>query len=102
MATDDFFRTRLDQMIDMSHPLAVLAHRMPWSQIEAALAPYFARVPRAGRSQQVQDWFGSTVQVAGGGMSAAGRPRLPIRWMAALLYLKHAFKLSDEELVQSS
>ena len=100
MATDDFFRARLDQMIDLSHPLAVLAHRMPWSQIEAALAPYFARAPRAGRSQQVQDWFGTTVQVAGGGVSAAGRPRLPIRLMAALLYLKHAFNLSDEELVQ--
>ncbi|MXS84140.1 transposase [Nitrosomonas oligotropha] len=32
-------------------------------------------------------------------MSAAGRPRLPIRLMASLLYLKHAFNLSDEELV---
>ena len=25
MATDDFFRTRLDPMIDLKHPLAVLA-----------------------------------------------------------------------------
>lgn len=100
MATEDFFRARLDQMIDLSHPLAVLARRMPWSQIEVVLAPYFARAPRAGRSQQVQDWFGTTVQVAGGGVSSAGRPRLPIRLMAALLYLKHVFNLSDEELVQ--
>ena len=37
MATDDFFRARLDSMIDLRHPLAVLATRMPWSQIEAAL-----------------------------------------------------------------
>src|SRR6266498_3708179 len=29
----------------------------------------------------------------------AGRPRLPIRLMASLLYLKHSFDLSDEELV---
>jgi IS5 family transposase len=28
--TDDFFRNRLDQMIDLRHPLAVLANRMPW------------------------------------------------------------------------
>ena len=29
MATDDdFFRARLDSMIDMRHPLAVLAHRL--------------------------------------------------------------------------
>jgi IS5 family transposase len=27
--TDDFFRNRLDQMIDLRHPLAVLANRMP-------------------------------------------------------------------------
>ena len=27
MATDDFFRARLDSMIDMRHPLAVLAKR---------------------------------------------------------------------------
>jgi hypothetical protein len=28
--TDDFFRNRLDQMINLRHPLAVLASRMPW------------------------------------------------------------------------
>ena len=38
MATDDFFRARLDSMIDLRHPLAVLATRMPWAEIEAALA----------------------------------------------------------------
>ena len=34
------------------------------------------------------------------GTSAAGRPRLPIRLMAALLYLKHTVNLSDEALVE--
>jgi IS5 family transposase len=29
MANEDFFRARLDSMIDMRHPLAVLATRMP-------------------------------------------------------------------------
>ena len=29
MATDDFFRARLDQMIDLRHPLGDLARRMP-------------------------------------------------------------------------
>jgi len=33
-ATEDFFRLRLDQMIDLRHPLAVLASHMPWQQIE--------------------------------------------------------------------
>jgi transposase, IS5 family len=34
MATTDFFRARLDAMIDLRHPLAVLATRMPWAQID--------------------------------------------------------------------
>jgi transposase, IS5 family len=41
MTNDDFFRSRLEQMIDLLHPLAVLAQRMPWAQIEAALALSF-------------------------------------------------------------
>jgi IS5 family transposase len=99
MATDDFFRARLDQMIDLRHPLAVLANRMPWAQIESALAPAFARKIRKGQAVAGSDLFGTSLQIAGAGISAAGRPRLPIRLMAALLYLKHAFNLSDEELV---
>ena len=100
MATDDFFRARLEQMIDLRHPLAVLAQRLPWSQIEAALAPAFARGERVGQSREDVDLFGATTQTAGAGISAAGRPRLTIRLMSALLYLKHAFNLSDEELVE--
>ena len=99
MVTDDFFRARLDQMIDLRHPLVVLAGRMPWAQIEAALAPAFARKNRSGQVMPGNDLFGTTLEIAGAGVSTAGRPRLPIRLMAALLYLKHAFNLSDEELV---
>jgi IS5 family transposase len=36
----------------------------------------------------------------GGGVSPAGRPRLPVRLMTSLLYLKHSFNLSDEEVVE--
>ncbi|HRL53281.1 MAG TPA: IS5 family transposase [Acidovorax temperans] len=100
MSEADFFRQPLAQMIDPHHPLAVLASRLPWAQIEAALAPRFARQVRAGRAIAQNDLFGSSAQVAGAGVSAAGRPRLPLRLMASLLYLKHAYKLSDEELVQ--
>lgn len=39
MSTPDFFRSRLDTMIDLRHPRAVLASRMPWQSIEAARAP---------------------------------------------------------------
>jgi transposase, IS5 family len=100
MATDDFFRARLDGMVDLRHPLAVLGRRMPWAQIEDSLAPLLAHKDRAGRSVQGADLFGTTLQVAGGGVSNAGRPRLPIRLMVALLYLKHAYNLSDEALVE--
>jgi hypothetical protein len=37
--TVDFFRARLDAMIDLRHPLAVLASRLPWLQLETELAP---------------------------------------------------------------
>jgi transposase, IS5 family len=100
MATDDFFRARLDSMIDLRHPLAVLATRMPWAAIEASLAPAFAHKDRAGKTLDGADLFGPTAELVGAGVSARGRQRLPIRLMVALLYLKHAFNLSDEELVE--
>lgn len=97
--TDDFFRSRLEQMIDLKHPLAVLAKRMPWGQIETALAPFFVRKDREKKVIAGGDLFGTTLEIAGGSVSKAGRPRLPIRLMASLLYLKHAYNLSDEEVV---
>lgn len=100
MSTPDFFRARLDHMIDLRHPLAVLAHRMPWNQIEHALAPCFSRKNRIGSVREFDGLFGPTVEVAGAGISNAGRPRLPIRVMVALLYLKHAYNESDESLVE--
>ena len=58
MATDDFFRARLDQMIDLRHPLAVLSTRMPWAEIEMALAPALAQRDRKGRLVVLEkdDW----------------------------------------------
>jgi IS5 family transposase len=48
--TEDFFRNRLDQLIDLRHPLAVLANRIPWQEIEASLAHCFARQVRTTAS----------------------------------------------------
>ncbi len=72
---DELFRSRLDSQIDLRHPLAQLAGRMPWAALEDAL---WATLPPAP---------------AGG-----GRPALPVRLMAGLLYLKHANDLSDEDV----
>lgn len=99
MQTHDFFRSRIDAMINLRDPLAVLATRLPWAQIEALLAPGFEHLNRTGDMQERSDLLGSVQVVVGAGQSAAGRPRLPIRLMASLVYLKHSYNLSDEELV---
>jgi transposase InsO family protein len=54
LMTDDFFRNRLDQLIDLRHPLAVLANRMPWQEIEASLAH---RPDSKTVMAQLKDWF---------------------------------------------
>ena len=96
--TVDFFRARLDAMIDLRHPLAVLATRLPWSQLAAELAPIWRRNVREGILPHGEDLLGSGGGVlAAVGVSYAGRSRLPIRLMCSLIYLKHAFNLSDEE-----
>ncbi len=97
-ATDDFFRSRIDHMIDLRHPLAVLASRMPWQEIEARVAQVFSRKGRAGVAMPELDLFGEQVQRVAVA-SNAGRPRVPLRIMIALLYLKHAFNESDEGVV---
>ena len=103
--TLDFFRGRLDSMIDLQHPLAVLGTRLAWAQIEAELAPIWQRQRREGVLQQssMADLFDLTSGGEGGvmirdGVSAAGRPRLDLRLMVSLLYLKNAFNLGDEAL----
>ena len=97
-ATDAFFRSRIDHMIDLRHPRAVLASRMPWQEIEARVAQVFSRKGRAGVAMPDLDLFGEQVQRAPVS-SKAGRPRVPLRVMISLLYLKHAFDESDEGVV---
>jgi IS5 family transposase len=68
----DFFRARLDQIIDLGHPLARLAGAIDWGFLEHA--------------------FGAVYQ------DGPGHPPLPTRLMAGLLILKHLHDLSDEGL----
>ena len=100
MSTPDFFRSRLDQMIDLRHPLAVLSTRLPWASIEAAIAPELAHQAKPAKRVIGDDLAGVFDGEFGGGISPAGRPRLPIRLMVSLLYLQRSFNLSDEELVE--
>ncbi len=75
--SDDLFRSRLDGQVDLRHPLIRLAQRMPWAALEDALKDTLPPAP-----------------------VGAGRPALPVRLMAGLLYLKHAYDLSDEAVCE--
>ena len=101
MEAADFFRARIDAMLNLSDPLAVLARRLAWDQIEAAVAAKFERQNRAGQILEGQDLFGPTQVLEGAGRSNAGRPKLSIRLMASLLYLKHSFNLREAEMVNT-
>jgi IS5 family transposase len=68
----DLFRSRLDQIINMSHELVRLAQAIDWAHLEARFGEVYADGP--------------------------GMPPLPTRLMAGLAMLKHTFDLSDEEL----
>ena len=70
--TQDMFRSRLDQIINMKHELVRLAKAVSWSFIETKCGAVYADGP--------------------------GMPPLPTRLMAGLAILKHTFDLSDEEL----
>ena len=70
----DLFRARLDQIVDMGHPLAKLAATIDWGFLEQRFGAVYADVP--------------------------GRPPLPTRLMAGLAILKHMHDLSDEALCE--
>jgi IS5 family transposase len=72
---------------------------MPWAQIESSLVSVFAHSDRAGRTVEGSDLFGPTLAVGGTGISPAGRPRLPMRLMVDLLYLKQPYNLSDDAVI---
>ena len=74
-------------MIDVRHPLAMLAIRMPWAAVESPFAPLLAHKDRDGRSGKNVDLFGPKEQIAGAGLSNAERARLDLRVVVALPHL---------------
>ncbi len=68
----DLFKARLDQILDMGHPKAVLARVIDWDLLAAKCGPAYSDKP--------------------------GHPALPTRVMAGLAILKYTDNLSDEEL----
>jgi IS5 family transposase len=96
VVNQDLYRQTLEEMVDLRHPLVVLAGRIPWDELEARVEPLIFRNLRSPRSVPQDDLFGSSLQIAC--VRGGGRPRLPTRLMLSLLYLKHAFNESDESL----
>lgn len=73
--TAEMFRPRLDELLNMKHPLIRLAGLIDWGLIEQHFAGHFT--------------------------SGRGRPALPPRLVAGLLYLQHAHDASDEVVVNT-
>ncbi|WP_406626394.1 IS5 family transposase [Acidovorax sp. SDU_ACID1] len=73
--TAELFRRRLDEQINMKPPLVRLAGLIDWDEIERTFAVSFT--------------------------SGRGRPALPPRLVAGLLYLQHTFDASDEAVVNT-
>jgi transposase, IS5 family len=71
---NDLFRSRLDQIVDMKHPLAKLAGHVDWAFLEKTFGAAYSDGP--------------------------GQPPLPTRLMAGLAILKHTYNLSDEALCE--
>jgi transposase, IS5 family len=72
----DMFRSRLDQIIDMSHSLVRLAQAIDWTHLNQV--------------------FGAVYADTGSG----GQPPLPTRLMAGLAIIKYMENLSDEVLAE--
>lgn len=70
----DLFRMELVNLIDQRHELVRLAALIDWEAFSQQWSPQFT--------------------------STTGRPALPTRLMASLLYLKHVYALSDEDVVE--
>ncbi len=81
---NDFFKARLDQIVDMNHALAKLAATIDWGFLEKSVGAVYDDGP--GEAIPVRD--------------RGGQPPLPTRLMAGLAILKHMHNLSDEILCE--
>ena len=71
---NELFQSRLEQIIDLKHPMCRLAEAIDWTYFEVEFGPFY--------------------------VEKKGRPGKPIRLMVALHYLKHTFDESDESVVE--
>jgi len=74
MKSPKLFQSRLDQILNMKHPLAILAKQIDWEFFEKEFDKYYS--------------------------DKRGTPGKPIRLIVGLHHLKHAFNESDENVVE--
>jgi hypothetical protein len=72
-SSGDFYRSRLDQILDLRHELFRLATLIDWHRFNQAFGRFYRPL---------------------------GRPVKPTRLMVGLSYLQHTFNLSNEAAVQ--
>ncbi len=72
---NDLFRARLDQIVDLAHPVVKLARAIDWGFLEERFGAVYTDDP--------------------------GRPPLPTRLMAGLAILKHMHDLSTRFCVSA-
>ena len=100
MVTVDFLRVWFYEMINLTYPLAVLATRLPWATDRGIAGGQV----RAARAHGPTPRRPGPVRPHGGVDRCWHRQRWPPQAThppdgQPLLYLKHSFNLSDEELV---
>ena len=74
MGQEDLFRSHLNQILNHKHPLYLLANNIAWGVFEHEFGEFY-----------VENF---------------GRPGLPIRLVVGLHYLRSAYGVSDEEVVE--
>jgi len=71
---DDLFKRRLDDLVNPSHRLVRLTNTLDWELLDRELGQHFS--------------------------DSSGASALPTRLMAGLMYLQHAYNVSDEAVVE--
>ena len=71
----DLFRSKLENILDRKHPLYKLSEQIDWTFFEKEFGEFYSE--------------------------GTGRPGLPIRLMVGLHYLKAAYNVSDESVVEA-
>lgn len=70
----NLYQSRLDQILNLKHPLFILAKQIRWEYFEKEFGAYY--------------------------VESMGRPGLPVRLVVGLHYLKHTYNESDESVVE--